>query len=77
VKSKNKESEGKWPIPNANDHQRQKKKSAVTSFSSQSLLRFFSILTGTQGVWKVSAGKFYNDAEADKGLQTTQGKRQK
>jgi calreticulin len=30
---------------------------------------------GTQGVFKVSAGKFYNDAEADKGLQTSQDAR--
>jgi len=30
---------------------------------------------GTQGVWKVSHGKFYNDAEEDKGLQTTQDAR--
>jgi len=26
---------------------------------------------GTQGTWDVTAGKFYNDAEADKGLHTT------
>jgi calreticulin len=26
---------------------------------------------GTQGVWDVTAGKFYNDAEKDKGLHTT------
>jgi len=27
---------------------------------------------GSQGKWEVSAGKFYNDAEADKGLRTTE-----
>jgi len=30
---------------------------------------------GTQGKWDVSAGKFYGDAEADKGLRTTQDAR--
>jgi len=30
---------------------------------------------GTQGPWKVSHGKFYNDAEEDKGLQTGQDAR--
>jgi len=30
---------------------------------------------GTQGEWGWSAGKFYNDAEEDKGLQTTQDAR--
>jgi len=30
---------------------------------------------GTQGTWKVSAGKFYGDAEADKGLQTSEDAR--
>jgi calreticulin len=30
---------------------------------------------GTQGVWGWSAGKYYDDAEADKGLQTTQDAR--
>jgi calreticulin len=30
---------------------------------------------GSQGKWEVSAGKFYNDAEADKGLRTTEDAR--
>jgi calreticulin len=30
---------------------------------------------GTQGKWEVSAGKFYNDAEEDKGLRTTEDAR--
>jgi calreticulin len=30
---------------------------------------------GTQGKWEVATGKFYNDAEADKGLRTTQDAR--
>jgi len=30
---------------------------------------------GTQGKWEVTAGKFYGDAEADKGLQTSQDAR--
>jgi len=30
---------------------------------------------GTQGKWEVSAGKFYGDAEADKGLRTTEDAR--
>jgi len=30
---------------------------------------------GTQGVWGWTAGKYYNDAEADKGLQTSQDAR--
>jgi len=32
----------------------------------------FKEAEGTQGKWDVSAGKFYGDAEADKGLRTTQ-----
>jgi calreticulin len=30
---------------------------------------------GSQGAWGISHGKYYNDAEADKGLQTTQDAR--
>jgi len=30
---------------------------------------------GTQGTWEVTAGKYYGDAEADKGLRTTQDAR--
>lgn len=35
----------------------------------------FKEAEGTQGKWEVSAGKFYGDAEADKGLQTSQDAR--
>jgi calreticulin len=35
----------------------------------------FKEAEGTQGKWDVSAGKFYGDAEADKGLRTTQDAR--
>jgi len=35
----------------------------------------FKEAEGTQGKWDVSAGKFYGDAQADKGLQTTQDAR--
>jgi calreticulin len=35
----------------------------------------FKEAEGTQGKWEVSAGKFYGDAEADKGLRTSQDAR--
>jgi len=39
------------------------------------VLSTFKESEGTQGKWEVSAGSFYGDAEADKGLKTTQDAR--